>query len=144
MARLFTRQLAEQGAAVCNGDTAHLKRAELLTGRVILRALDTPDATDVQINYSFDRGRCTDFELTEAPAPAPFRDAPFVPVKDGLARVTANYQTWTRLDKGAIEPADALKSDDYHIEANMLLLVPLMQAVNSWTEKIRALPKTYD
>jgi len=143
MARLFTRELTQQGIDVCNADLEHLKRAELLDGGVILRALGTPDGTDVQIKYSFSKGRCTGFSFDEAASPAPFRSAPFVVLKDGLARITADYQTWVKLDKGEIEPTDALESPDYKVDGNMMLLMPLMQAVNSWTAKIREMPKEY-
>lgn len=143
MARLFTRELTEKGIAACNGDAAHLERAKLLSGVIILRALDTPDGTDVQISYTFDKGRCIGHAFAEEPAPAAFRDRRFVPLKDGVARATAAYTTWVRLDKGEIEPADALESPDYRIEANMLLLMPLLQSVNSWTAKVRALAKEY-
>jgi hypothetical protein len=143
MARLFSRELTELAIAECNADPQHLERAALLTGTVILRAFDTPDGHDVQITYQFDKGRCVNHRYESALAPAPFRQTRFKPVKDGLARISAAYATWVKLDRGDIEPADALESPDYTIEANTLLLMPLMQSVNSWSEKVRAIEKDY-
>ena len=143
MARMFTREAVEEGIKVCNEDAAHLERAKLLSGIVVLRAYDTPDGKDVAVTYTFEQGRCVDYDFQEADAPSVLREDPFVPMKDGLARITASYATFVALDKGEMDPADALNSPDYKIEGNMMMLLPLMQAVNSWTEKVRELPKTY-
>jgi hypothetical protein len=145
MARFFTRELTEQSIDFCNADAAHLERAKLLNGKVILCALDAPDAQDVSITYTFKAGRCVDFLYEAEAAPSSLRQRPFVPLKDGLARVTASYATFVKLDKGEIEPAEALnsKSDSYKIEGNMIMLMPLMQAVDSWTKKVREIPKQY-
>jgi hypothetical protein len=143
MDRMFSRELTERAIVACNEDREHLQRAQLLTGRVILRALDAPDGNDVQISYDFERGRCTAHRFDEAPAPAAFRSTRFTVLRDGLVRITALYETWARLDRGELEPEDALHSPDYKLDGNLALLVPLTQAVNSWTAKIRALPKSY-
>lgn len=143
MDRMFSRELTERAIVACNEDREHLQRAQLLTGRVILRALDAPDGNDVQISYDFQRGRCTAHRFDEAPAPAAFRSTRFTVLRDGLVRITALYETWARLDRGELEPEDALHSPDYKLDGNLALLVPLTQAVNSWTAKIRALPKSY-
>ena len=64
-------------------------------------------------------------------------------MKDGLVRVVASYETFAQLDRGESEPADAMNSKKYKIEGNMVMLMPLMQAVDSWTRKVRELPKEY-
>ncbi|MCC6746110.1 MAG: hypothetical protein IT371_00540 [Deltaproteobacteria bacterium] len=143
MARMFTREAITEGLEACNTDPAHLERAKLMSGTVVLRALDTPDGKDVLVTYTFDKGRCTKWVFEEEPAPSALRNRPFVPMKDGLARVTAAYQTFVKLDKGEMEPADAMNSPDYKIEANMMMILPLMQAVDSWNRKIRSIPKEY-
>lgn len=143
MARLFSRELTEEGIEACNADAAHLERAKLLTGKVVLLAKDTPEGNDVQVAYTFDQGKCTGYDFDEQKAPSALRDTPFTPIKDGIARISAAYDTFVKLDKGEIEPADALNSPDYKIEGNMMMLLPLMQAVTSWTDKVRELPKEY-
>ena len=50
---------------------------------------------------------------------------------------------WALSRRGDIDPAGALNSPDYKIDGNMIMLLPLMQAVNSWTEKVREIEKTY-
>ncbi|MCB9555169.1 MAG: SCP2 sterol-binding domain-containing protein [Deltaproteobacteria bacterium] len=143
MARLMSRELIESSIEICNNDPDHLKRAQLLTGKVIIFALDTPDDKDVYVTYTFDKGKCTAYEMDEEDAPSALRDRPFAPLKDGLARVTASYEMFVKLDRGEIDAADAMNSSDYKIEGNMVMLLPLMQAVDSWTKKIREIPKEY-
>lgn len=143
MARYFSREGIEQSIEKCNADAAHLERAKLLTGKFVLRVLDTPDSKDLVVTYTFDKGRCVDWKYEEAPAPSRLRQRPFRPMVDGLARVTARYDTFVKLDKGEMEPPDALKSPDYQIDGNTLMLMPLMQAVDSWNRKVREIPKEY-
>ncbi len=112
-------------------------------GKFIICAQDTPDGKDVMITYSFDVGRCTGYEYEEEAAPSSLRDRKFTPVKDGLARLMAAYDTLVKVDKGEMEPADALNSPDYKIEGNMMMMLPLMQAIDSWTNKVRELDKEY-
>ncbi|MCA9667708.1 MAG: hypothetical protein KC503_19045 [Myxococcales bacterium] len=143
MARLFTRELIEQSIDACNSDPAHLERAKLLTGKVILLCTNTPDGNDARATYEFKAGRCVNWDFEEQPAPSEMRDEKFTPIKDGIARITATYDMFAQLDRGDIDPAGALNSPDYKIDGNMIMLLPLMQAVNSWTEKVREIEKTY-
>ncbi len=143
MARFFSRELTDESIDYCNADAAHLERAKLLTGKVILRALDAPESKDITVTYTFDKGRCTHYDFVEEDAPASSRDTPFKPLIDGLARISASYETFVKLDKGELDPAAALNSSDYKIEGNMLMLMPLMQAVTSWSQKVREVPKEY-
>jgi len=143
MARYMTREAVEESVAKLNSDPEHLEAAKLLTGRFYLRVLDDPDGNDVLLGFDFEKGKCINWTHESAPAPSTIRRRPFQPMKDGISRVTANYQTFVKLDKGEMEPADAINSSDYQIEGSMLILMPLMQAVDSWNRKVRSIPKTY-
>jgi hypothetical protein len=143
MHRYFTREAIAESIEQINSDPQHLEAAKLLTGKFMLRVLDTPDGKDLIVTYTFAKGRCTDWKYEEAPAPSALRTKAFKPMVEGLARVTAKYSTFVKLDKGEMDPADAMKSPDYSIEGPMLMLMPLMQAVDSWNRRVRAIPKTY-
>lgn len=143
MARMFSRELTEEVVTVCNGDAGHLDKAKMLNGVMVLVALDTPDSKDVSLRYKFTKGHIDSFDFEEEDAPSELRDRSFRPMVDGLARVTAGYDTFVKLDKGEIEVADALSSADYKIDGNMIMLMPLMQAMESFSGKVRAMPKEY-
>ncbi|MBW2733686.1 MAG: hypothetical protein JRH20_14965 [Deltaproteobacteria bacterium] len=144
MARIFSREFTEEVIAACNADLELLAQAKLLSGDMVFLASDTPDSKDVQVRYHFDAGRCTTYDFVEEAAPSALREQSFHAPVDGLARVSAPYKIFVELDKGVMEPADALNSPDYAIEGNKMLLLPLMQAVMAFTEKVRGLPKTYE
>jgi hypothetical protein len=143
MARYFSREAVQQSIDAINADPKHLELAKLLTGKLALRCLDTPDGKDLIVTYRFEAGRCQEFVYEEAAAPSALRTRPFKPMKDGIARVTASYATFVKLDRGEMDPADALNSPDYQIEGSMLMIMPLMQAVDSWNRMVRSLPKEY-
>jgi len=143
MARYFSREGAAEGVEVVNNDPQHLKLAQLLTGKIVLRVLDDPDGHDIMVTYTFARGRIIDWVYENEPAPSSLRDRPFKPMKDGIARVTANYDTFVKLDKEEMEPADTIDSPDYKIEGHMLMIMPLMQSVDSWNRTVRKIEKEY-
>lgn len=143
MARYFSRESAQEGVDRINNSPEHLKLAKNLTGKIILIALNDPDGNDVKLTYTFDKGRCADWSHEIEPSPSSFLDTPFKPLVDGLARVSAQYQTFVKLDTGELEAADTVDSPDYKIEANMLMILPLMQAMDSWNRETRSLPKEY-
>ena len=143
MARYFSREGIQESIDLINRDADHLEAAKLLTGKLILRALDAPDGKDILVTYTFEKGRCVDWVYEDGESPSPLRERRFVPLKDGIARVTASYATFVRLDRGEMVPADAIGSADYKIEGSMLMILPLMQAVDSWNRKVRSIPKEY-
>jgi hypothetical protein len=143
MARYFTREAVRESVEILNVDRAHLEAAKLLTGKIALRVFDAPDGKDLIVTYVFEKGRCTDWVYEEETAPSKLRTRAFKPMKDGIARVTAKYQTFVKLDKGEMAPADAVRSPDYAIEGSMLMIMPLMQAITSWNETVRRIKKEY-
>lgn len=144
MARFWSKESVAQTLEVMNNDQEHLALAGNLSGTVMIRVLDDPDGKDIYATFVFQKGRCAkwDYETDKAPSRR-LRERPFKPMIDGLARITASYQTFTKLDKGEMEAADAVNSPDYKIEGNMMMLMPMMQAVDSWNRKARAVPKEY-
>ena len=143
MARFWSKESVQQTIDVMNGDKEHLELAGNLSGKVVIRVLDDPDGKDIHASFTFEKGKCVDWTHDAEDAPSRFRDRPFKPLVDGLARVTASYQTFAKLDKGEMEAHDAVNSPDYKIEGNMMMLMPMMQAVDSWNRKARTVPKEY-
>ena len=143
MARFFSREFIELMVAAYNADEQSRHQARALNGVVVVRCYDRPDGQDVTARYTFEAGRCARFELEEASCGGALREQAFVPLKDGLVRITASYPMFVALDRGEVEPAEALNSADYRIEGPMLLLLPLLPAVNAWSAKARELPKEY-
>ena len=143
MERFWSEASVRETVDALNVDREHLELAANLSGTMVIRVLDDPDGQDIHACFRFDKGRCVDWTYEAAPAPSALRERPFKPMVDGLARVTANYDTFVKLDRGEIEVPDTVDSPDYSIEGNMLMLMPYMQAVDSWNRRARAVPKRY-
>lgn len=143
MARYFSREGVEQTVERINNSKEHLELAQNLTGKVLLVALNDPDGNDLLVAYTFDRGKCVDWVYEAEKAPSALRERAFKPMIDGMAKVTAEYETFVKLDKGEIEAADTIDRPDYKIEANMIMILPMMQAVDSWNRQVRAIDKDY-
>jgi len=144
VARFWSKESVEETIKVMNEDQEHLKLAKNLSGKMVLRVLDDPDGKDIYAVFTFKNGKCVDYTYEADGAPSKkLRDRPFKPLIDGLARVTAKYDTFVKLDKGEMEAADTVDSPDYKIEGNMVMLMPYMQAVDSWNRRARSVPKEY-
>lgn len=143
MARFWSKESVQQTIDVMNKDKDHLELAKNLSGKVVIRVLDDPDGKDIYACFTFEKGQCVDWTYDAESAPSSLRDKPFKPIIDGLARVTAKYDTFMKLDKGEMEVPDTVDSPDYKIEGNMIMLMPYMQAVDSWNRRARTVPKEY-
>jgi len=143
MHRFYSRALIEEAVEQCNADSALQAISKMLNGKVVFRAYDDPDGKDITVCYEFDKGQCVGFDYNSADAPSSGRSVKFVAPRDGMLRITSSYETFAKLDRGEIEPADALNSPDYKIDGSVLMLLPLMKAINGWSEKLQKMPKTY-
>jgi hypothetical protein len=143
MARFWSEASVKQTIDTLNDDQEHLALAQNLSGKVVIRVLDDPEGQDICAHFTFEKGTCVDWTYETEPAPSSLRDRAFKPMVDGLARITANYETYVKLDKGEMETPDTVDSPDYNIEGHKLMLMPYMQAVDSWNRKARAVPKEY-
>jgi hypothetical protein len=143
MARFWSEESVKQTIDTLNDDQEHLALAKNLSGKVVIRVLDDPAGQDIHARFTFEKGKCVDWTYEAEPAPSSLRDRAFKPMVDGLARITANYETFVKLDKGEMETPDTVDSPDYTIEGHKLMLMPYMQAVDSWNRKARAVPKEY-
>ena len=143
MARFWSKESVQQTIDVMNDNPEHLKLSGNLSGKVVIRVLDDPDGKDIYASFTFEKGKCSGFTYEAEKAPSSLRKRVFKPFVDGLARVTASYQTFVKLDSGEMEAHDAVNSPDYKIEGNMVMLMPMMQAVDSWNRNARSVPKEY-
>lgn len=143
MHRFYSKALIEEAVEQCNGDAALQAISKMLNGHIVFRAFDDPDGKDITVRYEFDKGKCTHFDYQSDDAPSPDRDRKFSAPKDGVLRISSSYETFAKLDRGEMEPADAINSPDYKIDGNILMLLPLMKAINGWSDKLRNIPKTY-
>ena len=126
-----------------NEDERFQKAAKSFSDTVVLRCLGTPAGEDVEAAYRFENGEIVEVELwTEDAGDADFRDAPF-DKKAALARATAPYSTWVKLDKGEMNALQALASPDYTVEGPKLKIMANMGVLEGMSRVAAKVDKTY-
>lgn len=141
--RYWSEAFIEAFVDALNRDDAFQKAARRFSDTIVLRCLDTPDGQDVEAAYTFEHGRVTDVGLWMEDAPSEaLRSAPF-DKGEALARATASYPTWIRMDKGELNAVGALASPDYKIEGPMFKIMANLGVFNGMTDVASRVEKTY-
>mgnify|MGYP006267604905 CR=1 FL=1 len=141
--RYWTPAFVERFVEALNTDPDFQRSAGAFANTIILRCLDTPDGEDVSAAYTFDDGQVVDVNLwiDDAPSEA-MRDDPF-DSSEALARATASYDTWTKLDKGEIGVMQALSSPDYTIEGSTIKIMSNIGVFRGMNTVAAQVDKTY-
>ncbi len=141
--RYWTPAFIEAYVEAMNDDPDFMRTTGSFTNAIILRCLDDPDGQDIEAVYTFEDGQVVNVDLwiDEAPCRA-LREEPF-DKNAALARATAPYAVWTRLDRGEISVVQALASPDYQIEGNKLKILTHLGIINGMSDIAARLDKTY-
>lgn len=141
--RYWTPAFVERFVDALNSDPEFQRAAGSFSNTIILRCLDTPDAEDVSAAYTFADGQVVDVDLWIDDAPsADMRDDPF-DGRDALARATASYAIWTKLDKGEMGVMQALSSPDYSIEGSTIKIMSNIGVFRGMNKVAAGVEKTY-
>jgi len=140
--RYWTPEFTEVLVEALNADPAFQKAARKFDDTLIMQCFDTPDGKDMRIVYRIERGRVTtDVTVEDAPSRT-IRDAPF-DAKRCMARCTAPYSIWTRLDRGEMNVLQALASPDYSIEGPKLKIMRHVRVLDAMSAVASRLPKRH-
>jgi len=141
--RYWTPEFVERFVEALNNDEEFQDTAGSFSKTVELRCLDTPDGEDISATYTFEDGQVVDVDLWIDDAPSDdMREEPVD--KDALmARATATYDVWVRMDKGEMGAAEALASPDYQIEGSMMQIMSNMGVFRGMNAVAAGVEKTY-
>ena len=93
--------------------------------------------------YSFDNGKIVDVDLWIDDAPSDdMRNEPF-DKSAMMARASAPYDTWVKMDKGEIGAMQALTSPDYNIDGSTIKIMSNMGVFRGLNEVAAKIEKTY-
>ena len=141
--RYWTPAFVERFVDALNTDTEFQRAAGSFTNTIILRCLDTPDGEDISAAYTFEGGQVVDVDLWIDEAPSDeMRNDPF-DRSQALARATAPYDVWVKMDKGEMGVVQALSSPDYTIEGSTIKImanIGVFRGMNTVAAKVE---KTY-
>jgi len=140
--RYWTPEYIERFVEALNGDDEFQDTARSFSKTIELRCLDAPEGEDVSATYTFEEGRVVDVDLWIDDAPSDeMREEP---VGDGvMARATAPYDVWVRMDKGEMGAAEALSSPDYQIEGSMMQVMSNMGVFRGMMSVAAGVEKSY-
>ena len=141
--RYWSPEFVERFVEAINGDDEFQDKAGSFSETVELRCLDTPDGEDVSATYTFEDGQVVDVDLWIDDAPSEeMREEP-VDKNAVMARATASYDVWVRMDKGEMGAAEALASPDYQIEGSMMQIMSNMGVFRGMNSVAAGVEKTY-
>lgn len=141
--RYWTPAFVEAFVEALNTDDEFQQTAGSFSDTIILRCLDTPDGEDIAAAYTFEGGQVVDVDLwiDEAPSTA-LREEPF-DRSEALARATAPYAIWTKLDRGEMGVMQALSSPDYQIEGSTIKIMANIGVFRGMNAVAAQVDKTY-
>jgi putative sterol carrier protein len=141
--QFWTPEFIEAFVEAMNEDPDFKKAARGFSDTIIFRCLDHPTGEDIEAAYQFSNGEVEGVELWQEDAPShDLRNNPFEK-GSAMARATAPYEVWVRLDKGEMTPLGALTSPDYHIEGPKLKIMSNMGVLNGMSTVSKQIDKTY-
>jgi hypothetical protein len=140
--RYWTPGFTEVYLKAMNASSAFQKAAAKMDETIVLRCLDDPDGLDQVVAYRIHAGRIEVVDERTGPAPSPIRNEPF----DGsrfLARTTAPYAFWKRLDAKEIGVLHVITSPEYRLEGPKLKVLRHLKAFTLMGDVASDLPKRY-
>ncbi len=140
--RYWTEAFVDALVAELNQNPKFQKAARSFRASVALRVLDTPEGLDASATYTIENGKVVAHKFETWPAGGAMRAMAF-DKKQLLARTTASYSTWLKLDKGEINVAQALVSPDYKIEGSKLKIMRHISVFTTMGDVAAQLPKAY-
>lgn len=140
--RYWTPEYIEHFVKALNSDDQFQDVASSFSKTIELRCLDTPDGEDISATYTFEEGQVVDVDLWIDDAPSDeMREEP---VGDGvMARATAPYDVWVKMDQGEMGSAEAMSSPDYQIEGSMMQIMSNMGVFRGMNEVSAGVEKSY-
>jgi len=139
----WTPAFVERFVEAINNDEAFRDAAGSFSETIELRCLDTPEGEDVSATYTFKDGRVVDVDLWIDDAPSEeMREEP-VDEDAVMARATAPYDVWVKMDKGEMGSTEAVASPDYQIDGSMMQIMSNMGVFRGINKVAANVEKTY-
>lgn len=140
--RYWSRAFIEAFVEHLNEDPDFQRHAHRFSDTIIFQCLDTPDGRDVRAEYDIDDGFVT-VRITDEDAPsATVRDGKF-DSHSGMARATAPYHIWRRVDDGTLSIVGAMASPDYRIEGSRMKIMLNLSVLDALGKVASSMPKRY-
>ena len=122
-----------------NVDTLYLMKARDLDFVIENLVTDCPGGVDLRVRWELKKGKILSVKREESPAPSAWRQTPW-DAKEAFVKGTASYDTYAKFHKKELEALDSMVRGIYRVEADMMKLMPKMNAITAFTELIASVP----
>jgi putative sterol carrier protein len=124
-------------------DPGFQKASRKFDAKIALRCFDTSEGQDVIATYTIRRGSVERERWAETAPSQAIRNAPF-DKNELMARMTAPYRIWCKLDRGEMNVVQALMSPDYVLEGPKHKVMFNIGVFNAMSATASSLPKRYE
>ncbi len=141
--RFWSPAFVERFVYRLNRDRDFQEAADSFSETIELRCLATPQGEDVSATYAFEEGTVVhvDLWIDEAPSEQ-MRNEPF-DESTLLARATAPYDVWVKMDRGELGATEVLASSDYHLEGPKMRIMAHLSIFRGLNKVAADVEKTY-
>ncbi len=139
----WTPAFIEVFVEAMNNDPDFMKTTGSFTNIIILRCFDGPDGQDIEVTYEFEDGEIANVDVWMDDAPCMEMREELFDRDEALARGTATYDMWKKLDRGQVNIMQALASPDYTVEGNKLKILSHLGILTGMNEIAARIEKTY-
>ncbi len=140
--RYWTPAFIEAFVDRLNEDQDFQRHAHRFSDTIVFQCLDTPDGRDVRATYEIDAGFVTAHVIDEEAPSEVVRNGRF-DSHSGLARATAPYDVWRRVDDGSLSIMGAMASPDYRIEGSRMKIMLNLSVFDALGKVASRMPKRY-
>jgi len=141
--RYWSPDFVQAFVEAINNDSDFQDSAAGFNNTIELRCFDTPDGEDIAAAYSFEDGKIVDVDLWIDDAPSDDMRAEPFDKSAMMARATAPYSMWVKMDQGEIGAMQALTSPDYVIDGSTIKIMSNMGVFRGLNEVAAKVEKTY-
>lgn len=125
-----------------NASAEFQKAARKFDETLIFRCLDTEEGLDIEARYRIEKGRVSVERWAETAPHAGLRNTPF-DKKQAMARTTAPYDLWVKLDNGEMNVLGAIRSPEYAVEGSKLKIMSNIGVLNAMSAVGAQMTKRY-
>ncbi|MFK7985625.1 MAG: hypothetical protein AB8I08_06300 [Sandaracinaceae bacterium] len=125
-----------------NRDAEFQQAARKFDDTLIFRCLDTKEGLDIEARYRIQKGKVSVERLAEDAPNATLRNRPF-DKKICMARTTAPYALWVKLDNGEMNVLGAIRSPDYAVDGSKLKIMGNIGVLNAMSAVGAKMSKRY-
>jgi putative sterol carrier protein len=138
--KYFTQEWADAVKAKSVEDAKYTARGKKFTEKFQWIATSCPGGVDRLLEVETQSGKVVLAKMEEKPSPADFGPAD---TKKYLARATADYDVWIKVNTGELKAVDAQMGKGLRLEGNIMKVMPMAGVLQAFIDMAGTVPVEY-